>query len=127
MRILSLSMCYSKWCLPIKWFRLFLQYRNKDLQLLMDRLFFVFSHFSKKAVYYLNMYNLDFLSQEKKNARESNHVYHEEFEKIKKDGNFLSCFLSISLFDAYIKIKNNKCWVLQLISQMLQNHKKKSA
>lgn len=55
----------------------------------MDRLFFVFSHFSKKAVYYLNMYNLDFLSQEKKNARESNHVYHEEFEKIKKDGNFL--------------------------------------
>lgn len=73
----------------------------------MDRFIFVFSHFSKKAVHYLNMYNLDFLAQEEKKARESNHVYHEEFEKIKKTETFCLLFLLTSLFNTYIKSKNN--------------------
>lgn len=36
------------------------------------------------------MYNLDFLAQGKKKAIETNHVYHDEFEKIKKMETFLS-------------------------------------
>lgn len=57
------------------------------------------------------MYNLDFLGREKKKK------YHDEFEKMKKIETFCPLFLSTSLFDAYIKSKNNKWWLLQLISE----------
>lgn len=50
------------------------------------------------------MYNLDFLAREKKKK------YHDEFEKIKKNGNFLSSFLiDISVWCLY---QEQKQWMV---------------